>query len=278
MAPLYVAYHFDLKPLQPTLDILIAELAERGFECFEETSKGLSAYINKDAWDDNILEDIVIFSNPKFTIKWDVTEIKEENWNSRWERNFEPIVVGENCIVRAPFHIQPKVQYDIIIEPKMSFGTGHHETTYMMLQLILTLSCKNKSVLDMGCGTGVLAILTAMMGAKEVYAIDLDPWSYLNALENTIRNNQENIKVLEGDVRALPERTFDIILANINRNTLRTDIPIYADHMERDGLLILSGFYKEDLNMISKVSLVAGLTLERCLDKNDWIATVYRFL
>src|SRR5690606_31794200 len=179
-------------------DILIAQLGEMGFESFVENGEGVLAYINKKDWKLNILDEIQILKNPNFQFDYKYKEIEQENWNSTWESNFNPIQIGNECTVRAPFHEKPKGGFDIVIEPKMSFGTGHHETTYMMLQHILDHDFNGKSVLDMGSGTGVLAILAAMKGAAAIDAIDIDNWCYLNAKENIERNNCGHINVYEG--------------------------------------------------------------------------------
>ena len=194
---IYLEYTFKVDPLQPTSDILIAQLGEAGFESFVENEDGVLAYIQKKDWSNELLEAVAILKNENFKIDFHLKEIEQENWNATWESNFNPIQVDDVCVVRAPFHEKPHGTYDIVIEPKMSFGTGHHETTYMMLQHILDHDFKDKSVLDMGSGTGVLAILAAMKGAKSVDAVDIDHWCYVNAKENVTRNNCEHIHVFE---------------------------------------------------------------------------------
>lgn len=273
----YLEYNFTVTPLQPVSDILIAELGEVGFESFVETETGILAYIQKQDWSEAILSDIAILTNPNFEITYMHQEIEQQNWNATWEQNFNPIKVGEECIVRAPFHEKDNVQYDIVIEPKMSFGTGHHETTHMMLQHILDHDFTGKSVLDMGSGTGVLAILAALKGAREIDAIDIDNWCYLNAKENVERNNCAHIAVLEGDAGLLGNKKYDIILANINRNILLEDIPTYVKCLNKDGILFLSGFYKEDILIISKKCAEMALKFEKNLEKNNWVAAKYVF-
>src|SRR5690606_8342111 len=257
--------------------ILIAQLGEVGFESFVETDEGVLAYINKKDWKPDILHEIQILKNPNFQFDYTYTEIEQENWNSIWESSFNPILVGNECTVRAPFHERPKKGFDIVIEPKMSFGTGHHETTYMMLQHILDHDFKGKSVLDMGSGTGVLAILAAMKGATTIDAIDVDHWCYLNATENVERNNVGQIRVLEGDISLLKNQKYDVILANINRNILLGDIPAYASVLSVGGLLFLSGFYKDDMPMITAKCAETGLKFEKNLEKNKWVAVKYVF-
>src|SRR5690606_37206842 len=226
---IYIGYYFKVEPLQPAVEILIAELGYAGFESFVETDEGVTAYIQKDEWNAAILDDIQILNSDEFEISFTFEEIEQTNWNEEWEKNFNPIIVDNVCSVRAPFHPKPDVKYDIIIEPKMSFGTGHHETTHMMIQYILKNDFKNKSVLDMGCGTGVLAILAEKQGAVAVDAIDVDNWCYLNAIENVDRNECHHINVYQGDASLLSGKRYDVIIANINRNILLEDIPVYAN-------------------------------------------------
>jgi ribosomal protein L11 methyltransferase len=171
---IYIGYYFTVTPLEPGVEILIAELGYAGFESFVETEKGVTAYIQKEEWNERILDSIEILKSEEFEISYDFEDIEQTNWNEEWEKNFNPIVVDKRCAVRAPFHDKFDTEYDIIIEPKMSFGTGHHETTHMMIQHILNYDFKDKTVLDMGCGTGVLAILAEMRGATSLEAIDID--------------------------------------------------------------------------------------------------------
>ena len=275
MHTIYIEYNFKVHPLQPASDILIAELGETGFESFVETEDGILAYIDKEDWHQDILEPVQILKNSNFGIHYQFAEIEQENWNATWEQNFNPIQVGEECVVRAPFHEKPDVKFDIVIEPKMSFGTGHHETTHMMLQFILDHDFQEKSVLDMGSGTGVLAILSAMKGASHIDAIDVDNWCYVNAKENVARNGCDHINVYEGDASLLKDQKYDVILANINRNILLSDIPIYAQCLNENGILFLSGFYEEDIQIISSKCVEVGLKFKKKLDKNNWIAAKY---
>lgn len=268
----YIGYHFTTKPLQPTVDILIAELGEIGFESFVETEDGLSAYIQKVDWNEQLLDHIQILNSKEFQISYTLEEIEQINWNAEWEKNFNPIIVDGVCSIRAPFHKNPDTTYDIVIEPKMSFGTGHHETTHMMVQYILKNDFTDKSVLDMGCGTGILAILSEMKGAKSVDAIDYDNWCYLNSLENVERNGCNHITVLEGDAKLLKNRFYDIIIANINRNILLNDINAYASCLNTNGLLFLSGFYKDDVSSIEEECSRHQLKLVETIEENNWVA------
>ena len=271
----YLEYDFKLHPLQPASDILIAQLGEVGFESFVENEEGIQAYIQKEDWYGDILATVQILGDPRITVAYELREIEQENWNETWERNFNPIEVDGQCVVRAPFHKSADVPFDIVIEPKMSFGTGHHETTHMMLQFILDTDFEGKSVLDMGSGTGVLAILASMRGADLVTAIDIDNWCYLNAVENVERNGRSNITVLEGDSGLLDGKEYDVVLANINRNVLLGDIPVYGRCLSEKGTLILSGFYTEDIPLISEKCSEVGLKLEKSLEKNNWVAVKY---
>nr|WP_299384621.1 50S ribosomal protein L11 methyltransferase [Allomuricauda sp.] len=274
MSQTYIEYQFVIEPKTPWTEILIAELGQAGFESFVEEDAKLLAYVLKDDWNEQILDDIQTLHHPGVRIVFEQKEIAQQNWNAEWESNFHPILVEGRCMVRAPFHEPQEVEYDIVIEPKMSFGTGHHETTHMMLQHILDTDFENLSVLDMGSGTGVLAILAKMKGAKHVEAIDIDEWCYLNAIENAERN-QCVMEIFQGDSSMLPGKKFDIILANINRNILLADIPIYAECLAPNGQLFLSGFYNEDLDAISSKCGGYGLQFVKNIEKNNWVAAKY---
>ncbi|RAJ13265.1 50S ribosomal protein L11 methyltransferase [Olleya aquimaris] len=269
---IYIAYYFKVTPIEPATEILIAELGYAGFESFVETEDGVTAYIQKEEWREDILEDIQILNSNEFEITFTYEDIEQTNWNAEWEKNFNPIVVDDICAVRAPFHDQFDTQYEIIIEPKMSFGTGHHETTHMMIQHILKNDFKDKSVLDMGCGTAVLAILAEMKGANAIDAIDIDNWCYLNSLENVERNNCKHISVSEGDASLLTGKKYDVVIANINRNILLNDIKTYAACLNPKGSLYLSGFYDTDIPLIEKECNAHQLFLKDTLKRNNWVA------
>lgn len=268
----YLGFSFKVNPLQPAVEILIAELGQAGFESFVETEDGLSAYIQKSEWHSDIMKDIYILNSDEFDIKYTYEEIEQTNWNEVWERNFKPIVVDDLCAVRAPFHKKFNTKYDIIIEPKMSFGTGHHETTHMMIQHVLKNDLKHKSVLDMGCGTGVLAILAEMKGAGPIEAIDIDHWCYLNSKENIKRNNCNAITVIEGDASLLKGKEYDVIIANINRNILLNDIEIYASCLNENGMMLLSGFYEEDISIIENECNRYLLNFDEKISRNNWVS------
>lgn len=269
---IYIGYEFLIEPLQPASDILIAELGYVGFESFVENETGISAYIQKSDWHKDILEEIEILKSDKFSISYTFEEIEQQNWNQEWENNFHPIVVDDLCTVRAPFHKIPNTKFDLIIEPKMSFGTGHHETTHMMIQHLLKNDLKETVVLDMGCGTAVLAILAEKLGAKKVDAIDIDNWCYLNSLENAERNNCSNISVFEGDATLLGNTKYDVVIANINRNILLQDISTYATCLQPKGRLFLSGFYKEDIPLIEAECKKHMLKLNEIIERGSWVS------
>ena len=273
--PIYIGYTFDISPREPGTEILIAELGYAGFESFVENQSGVIAYIQKPEWHEDILNDIYILTNDEFTITFTSEEIEQVNWNKEWEKNFQPIEVDSKCAVRAPFHEKTDVEYDIIIEPKMSFGTGHHETTHMMIQHILKNDMENKTVLDMGCGTGILAILAEMRGAKSLDAIDIDNWCYLNTVENIERNNCHNITAYEGEAGLLKGKKYDVVIANINRNILLKDIATYASCLNENGTLLLSGFYVEDIPLISEECGKHKLKFIENIERNNWVAVKY---
>ena len=195
MSNVYLGYHFTIEPKELGSEILIAELGELPFESFVESEFGVTAFIQKQLWTESILEEVFVLNSPQFTISYTIEEIDQVNWNEEWEKNFDPIDVDGQCHVRAPFHPKTNAEYDIIIEPKMSFGTGHHETTHMMIQHVLEIDVTNMKTLDMGCGTAILAILAEMKGAQPIDAIDIDNWCYLNSIENAERNNCNRLRV-----------------------------------------------------------------------------------
>ena len=274
MDAIYIAYDFNVSPKEPATEMLIAQLGYVGFESFVEQDNGVTAYIQKQEWNSKILEDVFLLHSNEFNITFEHNEIAQTNWNEEWEKNFNPIQVDDLVSIRAPFHTNPSLQFDIVIEPKMSFGTGHHETTHMMVQHLLALDLDTKKVLDMGCGTGILAIFAEMKGAKPIDAIDIDSWCYENSLENIQRNNCNHITVYEGDASLLKEK-YDVIIANINRNILLSDMKSYTDCLNENGVLLLSGFYKEDIVIIEDEVNKHGLTFETMIQRNNWVALKY---
>ena len=275
MDSIYIAYEFLVIPQNPATEILIAELGHVGFESFVENHNGVTAYIQKHEWNLHILDDLYILGSAEFNIKFSYHEVIQTNWNKEWEKNFNPIQVDGLVSVRAPFHENPSLKFDIVIEPKMSFGTGHHETTHMMIQHLLALDLENKKVLDMGCGTGILAIFAEMKGAQPTDAIDIDSWCYQNSIENVQRNGCKHITVLEGDSSLLKGEKYDVIIANINRNILLSDMKIYTDSLHQEGILLLSGFYKDDIAIIESEVVKHGLVFDKMIQRNSWVALKY---
>jgi ribosomal protein L11 methyltransferase len=275
MDNIYISYTFNVSPKEPATEILIAELGEAGFESFVENEEGVEAFIQKSDWNMHVLDDIYVLKSGEFQISYEMREIEQTNWNIEWEKNFNPIQVDGLVSIRAPFHENPNLKYDIVIEPKMSFGTGHHETTHMMIQHLLDLDVAGKKVLDMGCGTGILAIFAEMKGAKPIDAIDIDNWCYQNSLENVERNNCKHISVFEGDASLLNDKKYEVIIANINRNILLNDMHVYANCLEENGVILLSGFYKEDIPVIDAEVSKYGLKLAKQIERNNWVALKY---
>ena len=272
MNNVYISYTFTVFPKEPATEILIAELGQVGFESFVESENGVIAYIQKPEYYQSILDDIYVLQNDEFDISYTQEEIAQVNWNQEWEKNFQPIQVDDLVSIRAPFHPKPTHPYDIVIEPKMSFGTGHHETTHMMVQHLLALDIKDKKVLDMGCGTGILAIFAEMKGAQPIDAIDIDTWCYENSLENCERNACKHISVFEGDASLLINKKYDPIIANINRNILLNDMKTYANCLYDNGVLLLSGFYQEDIPIIDAEASKYNLKLQKIIERNNWVA------
>ena len=275
MDSIYLEFNFLVTPREPGTEILIAELGIVGFESFVENDKGVMAYIQKQEWENHLLNEVSILNSTAFEISYQKTEVEQTNWNSEWEKNFEAIEVDNLVRIRAPFHEDKNLKYDIVIEPKMSFGTGHHETTHMMIQHLIDMDVTNMKTLDMGCGTGILAIFAEMKGAKPIEGIDIDNWCYLNSIENAERNNCKQITFYEGDARLLTDQKYNLIIANINRNILVNDMSSYVNCLNSNGVLLLSGFYKEDISMIDELATGLGLSLENTLERNNWVSLKY---
>lgn len=256
------------------VDLLASFLGEIGFESFEEDIDGMLAFIRKDMFDEDAL--VHLISNFPYTsdIQYSIANVDEVNWNEEWEKHyFEPIVIGNQCVIHSSFHTDvPSAEYDIVIDPKMSFGTGHHETTSMMIEEILEADLKGKSVLDMGCGTAVLGILAAKRGASPVLAIDIDPWCTENSKENIQNNGVEWIQVVLGGAEQLENVKVDVIFANINRNILLEDIKKYSACLGEGGVLYMSGFYTSDIPVLMEEANRYGLQLKASREKNNWAA------
>ena len=273
----YIGYTFKVSPKEPGTEILIAQLGFANFESFVENEDGVTAYIQEGDWNAEILNDIQILSSDEFEISYKQEVIEQTNWNSEWEKNFNQIQVDDLVSIRAPFHENPNLKYDIVIEPKMSFGTGHHETTHMMVQHLLDMDLTDKKTLDMGCGTGILAIFAEMKGAKPIDAIDIDNWCYQNSIENVERNNCKNINVFEGDASLLLNKKYDVIIANINRNILINDMEAYMNCLNENGTILFSGFYQDDIPIIDAEVSKYGLKIDKIIERNNWVALKYIF-
>ena len=261
----YIEVKIKVTPCSETsTDLLSAFLGEIGFDSFVPFEEGLLAYIQTALFDEDRMKRSFALVPVDCAIDYSVIEIPDRNWNEEWEKNyFTPIVIGNECVVHSSFHTDiPEVKYDILIDPKMSFGTGHHETTSTMMEMMLKTSFENKVVLDMGCGTAILSILASMRGAKSVTGVDIDEWAYENALENIQLNHISNIDILLGGSEQIAGKKYDIILANINRNVLLENMKIYSACMNENSELYMSGFYKEDIPVISEEANRCGLVLE----------------
>jgi len=258
-------------------EILISALTDLGFEGFWEDNDFVKAYIERSQFSmEDILQHSVIESFVS-QISFDHQIMPNKNWNEEWEQNyFKPIIIADKCLVKASFHdVEQTAQYTILINPKMSFGTGHHETTSLMLEYLLETDCQQKNILDMGCGTGILGILASMLGAEKVTGIDIDDWAVDNAIENLSLNNIQNLEVVKGGKEAIPSQQFDIILANINRNILLDQIASYSKALKQNGILFLSGIYLTDLDAIQFETSKNGLRLVEPRVKNKWTAAKF---
>ena len=257
-------------------DVLAAELGEIGFESFTQDEQGLQGYISDQLYDEAVLkETLAAFPLEETTIHYVCTPVESKDWNEEWEKNyFKPIRIGNDCLIRASFHKpEPGYTYTIIIDPKMAFGTGNHETTFLMISWMLEEQLAGKRLLDMGCGTAVLAILARMKGAEKVVAIDIDEWAYTNALENIRLNHTAEIEVaLGGAERIAAFAPFEVIFANINRNILLQDMRHYAEALQPAGQLFMSGFYLEDLPVIAEECQRNGLRVEGYKERHNWVA------
>lgn len=272
----YIQVSFSFEPIEEyQQDLLVGQLAEIGFDSFVDSTKGFDAFIIADQFEEAKLKEVV--EELDFAVSYEVQEIAPQNWNEEWEKNFSPLIISDDCYVRATFHeAQPQYQYEIVIDPKMAFGTGHHQTTTMMMQYVLETDVTDASVLDMGAGTAILGILAAKRGAKEIVAIDYDEVCYLSAIENAKLNDIENLVSLHGSKEVIPQTTFDIILANINRNILLDQIESYAAVLKEGGLILFSGFYETpDLDIIKSHAAQYGLVYQNHKKMGDWVAAKF---
>jgi len=275
----YYSVEFSLEGKQSDAqELAIALLSEVGFESFTDDENTFAAFIQADMFSEQECTDTLktlwkVIGETPYLIK----EIPAQNWNQQWESNFEPVIVDSRCIVKAPFHhIEQSFEYEILIEPKMSFGTGHHETTQLVLSEILAIDCQGKTVVDCGCGTGVLAILAKMKGSAKTKAFDVDQWCYENTIENAQRNNASDIIVECKGIESIAGETYDIIIANINRNILLSAMEQFAKSLAEHGTLILSGIYKIDLDIISQSASKYHLHFISFQEKNNWISCRFK--
>lgn len=273
----YTELTFHISPyVEDIADAIIAELGDLGYDSFSYSDNGFKAYIPSKNFDEEQVKslEILSFFQALYTITWEKTEIENQDWNKIWEENFTPILVQDQILVRAGFHpTLENIEHEIIIDPKMSFGTGHHATTALMLETILDMkpNFSGKKVLDMGCGTGILSIMAAQTGAQSVTGIDIDEWAYNNAMENIATNNMNNIRILIGDATLLDgQEHYDIILANINRNILLNDMKQYITCMHPGSELYMSGFYVDDIAVIREEAEKNGLAFVHYKEKNRW--------
>lgn len=265
-------------PTLPAREVAVAYLSTCGFDMFEEFDERLVAYAKDDELNEQEYKKILIELRAIADVSIEEKWIQSENWNAKWESNYDPIDVDGKIMMRAPFHEPPASGLDIIIQPEMSFGTGHHPTTWQMMNALHPINFKGQTVLDMGCGTGALAIAVKKLGAQRVFAIDNDEWSYRNTIENIQRNAlTSKIEVILGDAESLADLQleFDTILANINRNILLNDLAEYTKHLVHHGSLVLSGFFPADIPMLKKEAIANGLQLEKTFEREGWSCLVF---
>lgn len=273
----YIKTIINISPAEEWIrDVISAQLADAGYDSFVETENGLEAYISAKLLNVDDVKSVLENYSDSFAFNVEHETIKDQNWNEVWEKNyFKPLVVADKCVVRAPFHAEyPKAEYEIVIEPNMAFGTGNHETTSMMLEVIIDHDFENKTVLDMGCGTGILGILASMKGAEKITAIDIDEWSFSGTKENATLNSIQNIDVKLGDASLLGNEKYDFIFANIHKNVLIEDMAAYAQNLNSAGKIFLSGFYETDLNDITEAAKKNGLRYVKHHKKNNWVVAV----
>lgn len=257
-------------------DILMNELAQIGFDSFDQNELGFRAYIPSHLFSEENVQAAINEYKEQFTFGYEINLIPYKNWNEVWESNFQAITIKDQLYIYADFHELKEYPYQIKIHPKMAFGTGHHETTFQMAEVMLGIDFKDKEVLDMGCGTGILAILAHLKGAKYLTAIDNDPIAVDSCKENAELNHMNDATVLCGDASLLAGKSYDIILANINRNILLNDMKAYADCLNEEGLILFSGFYTEDLEMIKESAESNGMYYQHHQHKNNWVVAAFK--
>lgn len=271
----YLEFDFKIKPVQPWSEIMMAELIEIGFDSFTEENDGILGYIRQDLWNEEELRNLWLLNSEEVIISYTFKKMPNINWNEEWEKNFSPIHVADQVVIRAEFHEPNPNMHEIVIQPKMSFGTGHHPTTHLMIQQMLDMDLAGKKILDMGCGTSVLAIFAKQRGAADVTAIDIDEWAVYNSIENALRNGVE-LKILQGTAESLGDDKYDVILANINRNILISDIPVYQKVLNKGGSLLLSGLCFFDVEDILQVCNAEGLTLTEKNQREEWVSLLLK--
>jgi ribosomal protein L11 methyltransferase len=270
-----IELNIEISPKEPWTDILIAQLSEIGFDSFMDTETGVLAYINEaDFQEENMQSETILgLESEDFTAKISLEKIPHQNWNALWESDFHPVFVEDKLTIIAPFHDPKLVKgMGIIIQPQMSFGTGHHQTTWMMTKAMMEFTPIPEKVLDMGTGTGVLAILAEKLGATDITAIDIEPWSVENTIENLARNECTNSTSLCGDIELIDDKEFDLVLANINKNVLKKHLPSYASHLVNNGTLIISGFFETDVEELMEVASNESLVFVKKFTKETWAA------
>ena len=277
----YLEFVFRTTPCTETVnDVLSAVLGEVGFESFIEQTDGIAAYIQKQLFnEESFKEALAEFPLPNTQIEYSYQDAEDKDWNEEWEKNFfQPIIIGDRCIIHSTFHRDvPKAEYDIVINPQMAFGTGHHETTSLIINELLDSNLQGKSLLDMGCGTSILAILARMRGATPCTAIDIDEWCVRNSLENIALNHVDNITVFQGDASSLADQgPFDVVIANINRNILLNDMKHYSARMNSEAELLMSGFYVADIPAIQAEAERNGLHFIHHKEKNRWAVVKFK--
>ncbi len=274
----YTEYFFklDREISEEEAEIITAFLGESDFDSFTTEDNGVRAYIQNDLINTQEIDTVLEQLKALYPVELEIKEMEDINWNETWEKDYEPVVVNERCVIRAPFHkIEPKPEFDIIIEPKMAFGTGHHETTALISDMLFSLKLRNLEICDAGTGSGVLSIIAYKLGAKNIFAYDIDEWSYRNTLENIKINKVSNIEVKQGDVSLIQNRKFDLLIANINRNILLKDVASFSKTLSPKSKLIVSGFYTQDLSIIQKTFEDNGLKLDVFKTKNNWVAASF---
>ena len=270
----YLSVSFTVYPISG-IEILIAELSLLEFELFEEKPYGLIAYIKSSEYSQNIFEKVKILNSKEFEVEFEVKKIENKNWNEEWEKNYAPVEINEYCTVRAPFHKSSKKTYDIIIMPEMSFGTGHHETTQLMIDFLFEQNLENKKICDVGCGTGILSIIAEKIGASKIDAVDIKNNCIENTIENIKRNSCKKINTKICSSQGLLGKTYDLILSNITLNNLKDNFKNFKNLAKQNTTLIISGFYEKDLKNVNQMLENFGFELLEYKIKNRWVASKY---